>query len=73
MFLHLHSDVRHPDWEVEEGVEVPTAPMAGCKRRCLVGGAEHLTCHVDGEGAVRSPAGVPAHHFALGHQGALIL
>lgn len=30
------------------------------------------TCHVGGEGSVRSPAGVPAHNFTLGHQGALI-
>lgn len=31
-----------------------------------------LTCHVGGEGSVRSPAGVPAHNFTSGHQGALI-
>ncbi len=31
-----------------------------------------LTCHVGSKGSVRSPAGVPAHNFTPGHQGALI-
>lgn len=38
-----------------------------------MGGAKPLTCHVDSEGAVRSPAGVPAHHLSPRHQGALVL
>lgn len=31
-----------------------------------------LTSHVGGERSVRSPAGVPAHNFTPGHQGALV-
>lgn len=35
-------------------------------------GMSRLTCHVDGEGPVRSPAGVPADHFAVFHQGTFV-
>lgn len=40
--------------------------------RTIVGKTERLTCHVGGEGSVRSPAGVPAHDFTPGHQGAFV-